>query len=80
MTYGGLIKGAICYGLGLEMIHEKETEGNETLQIFNYNDGTNAAIHSTIMLLVLSTTILYGSFMNQVRQWLLGNDKEVMHT
>jgi len=74
MSYTGLIKGAICYGLTLEVFHETKTENGKTVHVFDHD--VEPVIHSTTLSMVFLTTLIFGSFMQPVRKLLLGGAKE----
>jgi len=74
MSYTGLIKGAICYGLTLEVFHETKTFEGTTVHVFSHD--VEPVIHSTTLSIVLLTTLIFGSFMQPVRKLLLGGAKE----
>jgi len=68
LTYSGFTKGAICYGLALEVA--------ETSPSGVYSHEMKSILHNCVLAVVILTTVFFGSFMSRVRSCLLGPAKE----
>jgi hypothetical protein len=82
INFSGCIKGAICYGLSLEVAHEhvwtfkyEDTMGN-IVEDISKSKMKESIVNNTVLLNVIVTTLLFGSLMNLARRCLLGSDEE----
>jgi NhaP-type Na+/H+ or K+/H+ antiporter len=79
INYSGLVRGAVCYGLSLlvqeEGVWAFTSSGNSDIDAAATSI-KNSVVHNTVILNVVLTTLIYGSFMNLVRQCLLGREHE----
>ena len=68
ISYAGMIRGAIAFGLVLKLNGDLVAD-----------DGTRSLIRTTALTLVVSTTVLFGSFMPLVQNWLVPPKDEEKH-
>jgi len=80
LSYSGLIKGVICYALALEFAEEKGTVINKQtgteINVHLFGPNMHSILHNCVLAIVITTTILCGSFMSLIRRCLLGDAKE----
>ena len=85
MCYSGQLKGAICFGLMIEMSEygvwcdydpAKAYAAGTTYYPADISCTRESVIHNSVLTICVLTTIIFGTFMGPVRKCLLGHHGE----